>query len=169
MTATTVHVALGANLGDRAGTLRSALGALGALAVPGTPVRSSALYETAPLGPADQPDYLNAAARLDTALGPEPLLDALQRIERDHGRVRIGARRWGARTLDLDLLLHGDARLDTARLVLPHPGIRTRAFVLVPLAELDPGLVVPGLGSVAELLARVDVAGVRRLAREAAS
>ena len=169
MTATTVHVALGANLGDRAGTLRSALDALGALAVPGAAVRPSAFYESAPLGPADQPDYLNAVARFDTALGPEPLLDALQGIERDHGRVRIGARRWGARTLDLDLLLHGDARRDTARLTLPHPGIAARAFVLVPLAELDPGLVVPGLGTVDELLARVDAAGVRRIARESVS
>ena len=161
--ATLAHVALGANLGNRMRTLASAARALGALAAPGAEVALSAVYETAPLGPADQPDYLNAVARLPTTLAPEPLLDALQGIERDHGRVREGAERWGARTLDLDLLLHGRARLDTARLVLPHPEMAARAFVLVPLAELDPGLVVPGLGTVAGLLAGVGRAGVRRV------
>ena len=162
--ATPVHVALGANLGDRARTLVSAVDALAALCAPGTSPALSGLYETAPLGPADQPDYLNAVARLSTALGPEPLLDALQAVERRHGRAREGARRWGARTLDLDLLLHGDARLDTARLVLPHPGLAARAFVLAPLADLDPELVVPGEGrTVGELLARVGRAGVRRV------
>ena len=159
------HVGLGANLGDRAATLGAALEALAGLAAPGTAPVASGFYETVPLGPADQPDYLNAAVRLRTTLDPEPLLDALQGIEAAHGRVREGAPRWGPRTLDLDLLLHGDARLDTPRLVLPHPGLSTRAFVLAPLAELDPALVVPGTNgaSVAELLRRAGRAGVRRV------
>ena len=112
--------------------------------MPGGTLAVSPFYETAPVGPADQPDYLNAVARFGTALDPEPLLDALQAIEARHGRVREGARRWGERTLDLDLLLHGDARLDGSRLAPPHPGIAARAFVLAPLADLDPELVVPG-------------------------
>lgn len=163
MSGALAHVALGSNLGDRAATLVSARDALAALADAGTLV-ASGVYETAPFGPRDQPDYLNAVVRLGSALAPEALLDALQDIERRHGRVREGARRWGERTLDLDLLLLGQARVDSARLRVPHPGLAERAFVLAPLAELDPDLVVPGTGaSVAELLGRVDTQGVRRI------
>lgn len=140
-------VALGSNLGDRLATLRSAVQALGGV---GALTARSALYETAPVGP-PQPDYLNAVVLLDTALEPLALLDALLDIERRHGRVR-GQARWGPRTLDLDLLALGDRVVRSDRLVLPHPELAVRAFVLRPLADVAAGLVLPGhTHSVAEL------------------
>lgn len=158
-----VHVALGANLGERAATLRAAFGALRALAEPVGSFVASPVYESVPMGPADQPDYLNAAARFATRLEPEALLDALQDIERAHGRTRVDGVRWGARTLDLDLLLYGARRMASARLTVPHPGLHERGFVLAPLADLDAGLDVPGEGTVGELLARVGRDGLRRV------
>ena len=126
-------IGLGANLGDPPRQLREAVAALGAIP------RSrrgdvSTLYRSAPLGPQDQPDFFNAVATLDTALAPLDLLDALQRIEATAGRVR--GRRWGPRTLDLDLLLYGERHINDARLTVPHPGMARRAFVLWPLADL---------------------------------
>jgi len=106
-----------------------------------TLVAHSSLYRSEPLGPPDQPDYINAVAALDTRLAPEPLLDRLQAIEQAHRRVRT--RHWGPRTLDLDLLLYGDRVIATPRLTVPHPGIYTRHFVLWPLAELAPQLILP--------------------------
>jgi 2-amino-4-hydroxy-6-hydroxymethyldihydropteridine diphosphokinase len=103
------------------------------------------------MGPADQPDYLNAVAMLDTRLAPLALLDALQGIEQQQGRVRSGER-WGPRTLDLDLLLYGSAVISGPRLEVPHPGIRQRSFVLVPLADLAPELVFPDGQSLREAL-----------------
>jgi len=127
------YIGLGANLGDPLHQLRKAVGALATLPRSRRgPV--SPLYRSAPLGPQDQPDFLNAVATVDTALAPLTLLDALQRIEADAGRVR--GRRWGPRTLDLDLLLYGEQRIVTARLTVPHPGLAGRAFVLWPLADL---------------------------------
>lgn len=127
------YVGLGANLGDPRRQVESALGALGRLGASRRgPV--SPPYRSAPLGPADQPDYLNAVVVLDTVLAPLPLLDALQAIESAAGRIR--GRRWGPRRLDLDLLLYGDRRIDEARLTVPHPGLATRAFVLYPLVDL---------------------------------
>lgn len=96
------------------------------------------------MGPQDQPDYLNSVIEFYTAIEPLDLLDLLQAIESDHQRLR--ERRWGARTLDLDLLLYGDEQINNARLTVPHPGITERSFVLIPLLELDPDLHVPGLG-----------------------
>ncbi len=149
---TRAYVALGANLGDREGTIRLALALLESR--PGvTVVRASTLRETEPWGPVPQPRYLNGVVALDTSLDPRSLLEALLGVERDLGRVR--GERWGPRTIDLDLLLHGDAELDEPGLELPHPRLHERAFVLEPLAELDPELVVPGRGRVAELLARL--------------
>jgi 2-amino-4-hydroxy-6-hydroxymethyldihydropteridine diphosphokinase len=104
------------------------------------------------MGPQDQPDYLNAVARLRTGLAPEALLDGLQGIESRHGRVR--GRHWGPRTLDLDILLYGDRVLVTSRLRVPHPGIAQRNFVLYPLAEIDSHLEIPGHGRLADLLKR---------------
>jgi 2-amino-4-hydroxy-6-hydroxymethyldihydropteridine diphosphokinase len=154
------YVALGSNLGDRRAHLDAALSALDAL--PGTRLDAvSAIYETAPVGPPGQQDYLNAVARLSTTLAPLALLDALLSIEQSRGRVR--AERWGPRTLDLDLLVHGDAVLSDPRLTLPHPRLHERAFVLTPLADLAPDLRVAGR-TVAQHLALADRAGVRRLA-----
>lgn len=146
-------VALGSNLDDPRQQLREAFRALDAIS--GTRlVARSAVYRSKPLGPADQPDYLNAVVELETRLEAEELLDQLQRIEQQQGRQR--ARRWGPRTLDLDLLAFGDQRVDTARLQVPHPEIPNRAFVLVPLADIARDLELPGLGKVSQLLDALD-------------
>ncbi|MHB1199529.1 MAG: 2-amino-4-hydroxy-6-hydroxymethyldihydropteridine diphosphokinase [Polaromonas sp.] len=141
----TAYVALGANLGDAVAALRQAVKALGGL--PLTEVRqTSSLYKTAPVStdagdktPAPGPDYFNAVAELHTGLCAPALLDGLRRIEQQAGRER--PYRNAPRTLDLDLLLYGSARIDSARLTLPHPRMMQRAFVLVPLAEIAPTLV----------------------------
>lgn len=143
-----VYVGLGSNLQNPREQVREALQELGQL--PRTRLdRHSSLYRSAPLGPQDQPDYVNAVACLATELEPLPLLEALQAIEQAHGRVR--ERQWGARTLDLDILLYGDRVIDLPRLQVPHPQMHRRSFVLKPLLEIAPGLEVPGRGPVAEL------------------
>jgi len=114
------------------------------------------------MGPQDQPDFVNAVAALSTSLAPQGLLQELLAIEVRHGRRRDGTH-WGPRTLDLDLLLYGDTVLDTPGLILPHPGLHERAFVLYPLADIAPGLSVPGLGGVQDLLSRCRDARIRRL------
>lgn len=154
------YVALGANLGAAAATLRSAFDALGGLPQTRLVARSS-LYRTAPVGLAGQPDFINAVAALDTALTPEALLDALLALEQQFGRVR--AEKNGPRTLDLDLLLHADARCDTPRLQLPHPRLHLRAFVLVPLAEIAPDCAIPDRGTVAAWLPAVAMQRIERL------
>ncbi|MDX3904461.1 MAG: 2-amino-4-hydroxy-6-hydroxymethyldihydropteridine diphosphokinase [Pigmentiphaga sp.] len=143
----TAWVALGANLGDARGTLQQALDELHAHPA----VRRDAVsgfYRTAPVD-ANGPDYINAAMRLHTTLPPLALLDLLQDIERAHGRQR--PYRNAPRTLDLDLLAYDDLRLDTPRLTLPHPRMHERAFVLRPLADIDPDMLLPQ-GRVADLL-----------------
>lgn len=153
------YVALGGNLGNRRERLETGLAALAAL--PGTHLAArSAYYETAPVGPPGQQDYYNAVAALDTTLPPLDLLDALLTIERANGRER--RERWGPRTLDLDLLLHGDTVLHHPRLTLPHPAMHTRAFVLVPLLDVAPDIVIGGHAA-STLLASLDRTGVRRL------
>lgn len=158
----TAFVGLGANLGDAVDTLRAAARELGHW--PGVQLRAcSSLYRTAPVD-ATGPDFVNAVVQLRTTLAPLALLDALQHIEDAHGRQRPF--RHAPRTLDLDLLLHGDTRLATPRLTLPHPRLHQRAFVLQPLHELAPDLVLPGLGPVATLLAALpDAAGPQRVER----
>lgn len=147
------YVALGANLGDPQAALRQALRDLEAL--PHTQlVRASSLYRTAPVD-STGPDYINAVAELRTTLGPYELLAALQRIEEAAGRQR--PYRNAPRTLDLDILLYGDLRLDEPRLTLPHHRMYQRAFVLVPLAEIAPALVRP------EQLQAVNRQGITRL------
>ncbi len=147
------YVGVGSNLGDRWGHL--ALAARELRAEPRVAfVRASRVWDTAPLGP-PQPRYLNAVLELETVGPAAALLEILQRIERAAGR-KPGAERWSARTLDLDLLLYGDEVIRTPSLVVPHPGIVSRRFVLAPLAELCPERVVPGTGfTVAHLLALV--------------
>ncbi len=151
---TRAYVGLGSNLGDRESYVRAALGALAV--EPGIEIVAvSAFRDTDPVGIVDQPRFLNAAAALETALPPRTLLDRLLAIERRLGRTRTGPR-FGPRTIDLDLLLYGDERVDERGLEVPHPRLHERRFVLEPLAELDPVLVVPGQGPVDELLAALD-------------
>lgn len=153
------YIGLGANLGDTARTLAQALDALAAL--PETELLAvSSLYRSAPVD-ASGPDYLNAAARLETALSPEALLRCLQAIELAHGRERpfINA----SRTLDLDLLLYADRQIRSPHLCVPHPRLHQRAFVLLPLLELTPGLTAPGLGALQPCLAAVSEQRVERL------
>lgn len=141
-------IGLGANLGEAAATVMAALEALGR--IPSTRrLRTSSLYRSAPQD-AQGPDYVNAVAELATDLAPEELLRELHRIEVAHGRAR--PYRHAPRTLDLDLLMYGDVCLAQPDLVLPHPRLHERAFVLVPLAEVEPELRVPGRGWVADLL-----------------
>jgi 2-amino-4-hydroxy-6-hydroxymethyldihydropteridine diphosphokinase len=154
------YVALGANLGDPIATLRAALGALANL--PESRVAlSSSLYRTAPVGELDQPEFINAVAALETTLAPEALLDALLDIETRFGRLR--AEKNGPRTLDLDLLLYDNQQFDLPRLTLPHPRLHLRAFVLHPLAEIAPDLVIPGRGTIASWLPAVANQGISRL------
>lgn len=114
------------------------------------------------MGPPEQPDYINAVAALETALAPLELLAALRVIEQRHGRRRDGTR-WGPRTLDLDILLHGELLLDTPELMLPHPGLHERAFVLYPLMDIAPELVIPGRGTLRALRERHREARIERL------
>ena len=158
---TEAFIALGSNLGDARAQVLHAFDALAGL--PGTRLLSrSHLYLTPPWGVLDQPPFVNAVALLDTALTPHALLDALLAIERAAGRVRDGER-WGPRTLDLDVLHMDGMVLSDERLSLPHPRIHERAFVLLPLHDLAPGLVLAGQGRVLDLLEALDVAGCERL------
>jgi 2-amino-4-hydroxy-6-hydroxymethyldihydropteridine diphosphokinase len=143
-------IGMGANVGDRLGAFRAALAELESLEA-STVVRVSSVYDTAPWGVTDQERFLNAVVQLRTGLPAATLLAELAAIEARCGRVRH--ERWGPRTLDLDILLYGDEIIATADLTVPHPRLSQRAFVLVPLAELEPSLEVPGLGvTVATLL-----------------
>lgn len=149
------YIGLGANLGDPPAQLRAALQEIGRL---GRLVAVSPFYRSAPMGPADQPDYCNAACALDTALHADALMAELLAIERRMGRLR--GEKWGPRTIDLDLLhVDGEIRA-TAALTLPHPGIAVRNFVLVPLADIAPALQIPGIGGVAAAAARVGRSGL---------
>jgi 2-amino-4-hydroxy-6-hydroxymethyldihydropteridine diphosphokinase len=146
---TRAYVGIGSNIGEPRRQLQAALKELSGL--PNTRVTAtSGLYRSAPLDYLDQPEFLNAVVELETELPPEALLDNLQEIEKAHGRQRPFA---GApRTLDLDLLLYGDAALATPRLTVPHPRMHERAFVLKPLAEIAPGVAIPGRGPARGLL-----------------
>ncbi|MCF8003984.1 MAG: 2-amino-4-hydroxy-6-hydroxymethyldihydropteridine diphosphokinase [Chromatiaceae bacterium] len=149
-----VYLGLGANLSDPRRQVEQALLQLQTL--PRSEVTAvSSLYRTLPVGPADQPDFINAVVQLDTQLEPLVLLAALQQIECQHGRIRNG-QRWGPRTLDLDILLIGEQVLALPQLCVPHPQMHCRAFVLGPLAEIaPPGLEIPGQGRLDDLLAAV--------------
>jgi len=157
-------IGLGANLGDAVGTVQAAFGALDAL--PHTRVlHASRLYRTPAWGKTDQPAFVNAAAVLETGLDARALLDAMLSIERDFGRERAGdgSDRWGARTLDLDLLLYGDEAIDEPGLHVPHPHLHERAFALVPLIEIAPDVVIPGHGRAADLVAAMVTGDIHAL------
>lgn len=160
-----VYVGLGSNLAEPLQQLRDALRAIAALAQTSL-VGVSSFYASDPLGPADQPRYVNAVAALDTALAPLELLDALQAVEQAQGRQRK-AERWGPRTLDLDILLFGDRLIDEPRLQVPHYHLHERAFVLYPLAELAPATLRLADGrSLDALLAACPFRGLERLHHE---
>lgn len=143
------YIGVGSNLGDSRARVLAGFDALAQL--PRTRlVARSRLYRTRPFGPVQQGDFINAVAALETQLSARELLAAMRDIEAAAGRVRD--ERWGPRTLDLDLLLHGDERIDSPELTIPHPGIAERGFVLAPLSEIAPSLDIPGVGRVQELL-----------------
>ena len=148
-TGTTAYIALGANLGDRERTLRSAIAALGQL---GSVEAVSSLYETEPVGMVEQPNFLNGVVALRTALPPQELMAELLRIEQQHGRDRSASVPKGPRTLDLDLLSYGDVVVETPTLTLPHPSLADRRFVLVPLKEIAPQWRHPISGKTAAVL-----------------
>jgi 2-amino-4-hydroxy-6-hydroxymethyldihydropteridine diphosphokinase len=151
---TRAFVGLGSNLGERETTLRAAIGRLRGL--PEVEVRGvSSLRDTDPVGDVDQPRFLNGAVELETTLSARALLGVLLELERAFGRDRSAAPPQGPRTLDLDLLLYGDATIDEPLLKVPHPHLHERRFALEPLADLDPDLEIPGQGSVQALLARL--------------
>lgn len=141
-------VGVGSNLDDPASQVTRGIATLGA--VPEVELLSrSSLYLSAPIGPVDQPDFVNAVVQIETTLSAQELLRVLQKIERLHGRKR--GMRWGPRVLDLDLLIYDDEVIDELRLKVPHPGIARRNFVLLPLREIAPEFVIPKLGRVADI------------------
>jgi len=159
--AVVAYIGLGANLADPRGQLAAAFDELGRLPRTRLVARSS-LYRSAPLGYAAQPDFVNAVARIETELAPEALLAALHGIESRHGRERSFPN--APRTLDLDLLLYGDETIARADLVVPHPRMHERAFVLAPLVELDAEVEIPGRGRAADCLARCADQRIERIA-----
>lgn len=148
-----VYIGLGANLDHPQQQLEQALQELARLPNV-TLVAQSSLYHSKPVGPQDQPDYVNAVAALETNLEPLALLDALQQLEQDHGRIR--KRHWGERTLDLDIILIDDCVIDSERLKVPHPFAQQRSFVLYPLAEISPQLIFPDGAALQQLLTELD-------------
>lgn len=155
------HIGLGANLADPEKQVRAALDELAA--APGIMLeRKSSLYRTAPIGYDNQPDFINAVARVRTTLEPQALLDALLDIERTHGRVREFLN--APRTLDLDVLLYEDRVISTDTLNVPHPRAHLRAFVLLPLLEVSPDVIIPGIGPASAWLAHCQDQPIQRIA-----
>jgi len=159
---TVAYIGFGSNLGDPTGQIARAREAVSGLPE-SEEVAFSSLYRSDPMGPPDQPRYINAVMALRTRLPPFTLLNCLQKIENDQGRVRTGER-WGPRTLDLDILLYGRACIRTQTLTIPHYGMAQRPFVLYPLAEIAPEtLLIPGQGRLAMLLRNCPKQGVERV------
>lgn len=153
-----VYISLGSNLQNPLHQVRSALDALAQL--PDTQlIRTSSFYRTPPYGPADQPDFLNAAVYLVTHLSANSLLDHTQRIELEQGRVRKGER-WGPRTLDLDIMLFGNLTLSNERLTIPHYDLHQRAFMLIPLLEIAPDITTPDGQPLASALAKLEYSDI---------
>lgn len=159
-TPVTAYIGLGSNLDNPQHQVGRAIQELGEL--PGTlDVLSSSLYGSVPMGPQDQPDYVNAVAAITTSLSAHDLLGQLQRLEQLHRRVR--ERHWGPRTLDLDILLYGQEIIQTDDLIVPHPWMAERNFVLIPLYEIAPDLTLPDNRSLAELVTLCPGEGLRRI------
>ncbi|MCH8845267.1 MAG: 2-amino-4-hydroxy-6-hydroxymethyldihydropteridine diphosphokinase [Proteobacteria bacterium] len=156
-----VYIGLGSNLDDPQAQLKKATVALGTIPSSSV-VKTSSFYKSKPVGPQDQPDYINAVVELATGLSAPVLLDYLQGIENEHGRQR--EQRWGARTLDLDILLFGEEVIHDDRLVVPHVEMHKRGFVLFPLEEIAPDCVIPDIGSVHALLQQVNTDDMVKLA-----
>ncbi|PSV43802.1 2-amino-4-hydroxy-6-hydroxymethyldihydropteridine diphosphokinase [Photobacterium indicum] len=152
------YIAIGSNLGDPISQAMSAIKALKQITAI-TVVAESSLYSSTPMGPQNQPDYINAVVAIDTTLTPLELLNATQAIELEHGRVRKDER-WGPRTLDLDIILYGDLEHHCERLTVPHYGMKVREFVLYPLAEIIPDLILPDSTALSQLLTQVDRNGL---------
>lgn len=156
------YVGIGSNLSDPAAQVAAAIAALGRLG--GTRLlRASRRYRCAPWGVSEQPEFINAAAQIETTLTPQELMRALLGIERAFGREREPGRHWGPRILDLDLLLYAGRVIDEPGLHVPHPRLHERAFALMPLAEIAPDLEIPQRGPIAQMLATVDTAACRVL------
>ncbi len=162
MIATTrAYIGLGSNLNNPYKQIKQALSAL--KTIPKTEfISHSSLYQSTPMGPQDQPNYINAAAILETTLDANTLLTHLQSIENQQGRERNGDH-WGARTLDLDLLIYGEIQQKNIKLTLPHPGLHLRNFVLTPLNEIAPNLEIPGLGNLQKIINNISADGLQIL------
>lgn len=155
-----VYIGIGSNLDNPIAQVQQAITELQQL--PHSQyLKTSSLYQSSPLDATAQPDYINAVSLLMTALTPEQLLTALHTIEDQHGRVRT--ERWGPRTLDLDLLLYGEKNIRQPDLIVPHAGLHERSFVLYPLQELNPNLLIPGYGPILHLVQHCDASGLERL------
>lgn len=158
---TIIYIGIGSNLDNPFAHVQQAIAEL--KQVPQcNHIATSALYRSAPMGPANQPDYINAVSALQTTLTPLQVLDQLQAIELQHGRIRQGER-WGPRTLDLDLLLYGEKTINEHRLIVPHSGLHERSFVLYPLQDIDPDLVIPGLGPLTLLIEQCPHSALERV------
>ncbi|WP_413283784.1 2-amino-4-hydroxy-6-hydroxymethyldihydropteridine diphosphokinase [Vibrio sp. MA40-2] len=155
----TVYIAIGSNLNDPVTQTKNAIKALKGLPKSQF-LTASSLYSSTPMGPQQQPDYINAVVAIQTELPAIMLLDATQAIELEHGRVRK-KERWGPRTLDLDILLYGNNTIDSDRLIVPHYGMKEREFVLYPLAEIAPNLIFPDGEVLSNLLSKVDKNGLK--------
>lgn len=162
MDSTTVYIGLGSNLADPVSQVRRAYRAVGQI-TDCTALQLSPLYVSKAVGPAGQPDYINAAAQVTTTLSPIQLLERLQNIEFEQQRVRT--EHWGPRTIDLDILLFGDAIISTPRLTVPHAYLKRRNFVLAPLLDLNPELRLPDRTSVADILAEIGMTDLRLLSQ----
>ncbi|MDQ7090563.1 MAG: 2-amino-4-hydroxy-6-hydroxymethyldihydropteridine diphosphokinase [Methylococcales bacterium] len=154
------YIGLGSNLSNPIAQINSAREFIKTTANL-TEIAFSSLYCSPPMGPENQPNYVNAVMAISTALPPIDLLRYLQKIESDHGRIRV--QRWGARTLDLDLLLYGDQQINIPDLIVPHIGLSERAFVLYPLHEIASDLEIPFFGSVKDLVAACSLNGLEKL------
>lgn len=155
------YIGLGSNLGEPITQVAEAVKRLGELPV-STVVAQSSLYRSSPFGPVEQPDFVNAVVMLETSLAATELLQRLQRIEKDLGRCR-DSKRWGPRLIDLDLLILGDETVSHDGLTVPHPGIAERNFVLLPLREIAPQLIIPGLGPLADIVVNEQQPRIERL------
>jgi 2-amino-4-hydroxy-6-hydroxymethyldihydropteridine diphosphokinase len=154
------YIGLGSNLDKPQQQILTAIDDIASVAAIQLQAQSS-LYHSPPMGPQDQPDYVNAVIAVDTSLSAHQLLDALQQIEQQHGRIR--KRHWGERTLDLDILLYADTVIDDERLTVPHPGLSERAFVVYPLAEIAAELDIPGQGKLVDIKAACPLDGLVKL------